>query len=409
MTPRAGTALRQRSDLTFRPNLQGGRHAWLRLTPAYAVKVVEEILARESRPRRILDPFCGTGTTALSAACHGQAAVTTDINPFLVWLARAKTAQYAPAEVEAARQAGAHCLEILARGGGPAAAPPPIHNIERWWPAGEAAFLCRLLGAVREVAVEGSAARTLLGVAFCRTLIRLSNAAFNHQSMSFRPPSEEAAGPAEHAAQFADALAAILDGAARNPPGRSEVRLMDARALRDLGGPFDAVITSPPYVNRMSYVRELRPYMYWLGFLAQSRDAGELDWRAIGGTWGVATTRLAAWSGDPDGYASPRLRAVVGAIAAADGRSGRILAAYVERYFQDVWRHLSCLPGLLRPGARVHYIIGNSSFYGCLVPAEQLYAEMLAGLGFRGLDVRPIRKRNSKRELVEFEVSATWG
>ena len=35
--------------------------------------------------------------------------------------------------------------------------------------------------------------------------------------------------------------------------------------------------------------------MYWLGYLEQPRDAGELDWQAIGGTWGAATSRVAAW------------------------------------------------------------------------------------------------------------------
>ena len=40
--------------------------------------------------------------------------------------------------------------------------------------------------------------------------------------------------------------------------------------------------------------------MYWLGFLAEPKEAGELDWQAIGGTWGVATSRLAKWSPSHD-------------------------------------------------------------------------------------------------------------
>ena len=45
-------------------------------------------------------------------------------------------------------------------------------------------------------------------------------------------------------------------------------------------------------------------------------------------------------------------------------------------------------------------------FYGILVPVERIYAEMLAQLGFADIRCRPIRKRNSKKELIEFEVSA---
>lgn len=88
---RAG--LFQRSDYTHKFNLMTGRHGWLRLTPAYSVKVVEELIAQitQDRPLRIFDPFCGTATTALSSAYHGHEGVTTDINPFLIWLGQAKT------------------------------------------------------------------------------------------------------------------------------------------------------------------------------------------------------------------------------------------------------------------------------------------------------------------------------
>ena len=49
-------------------------------------------MSRYEDPMRALDPFCGTATTALSAAYHGHGSVTTEINPFLVWLGQAKHA-----------------------------------------------------------------------------------------------------------------------------------------------------------------------------------------------------------------------------------------------------------------------------------------------------------------------------
>jgi len=82
--------LRQRSDYTYKFNSKTGRHGWLRLTPAYSLKIVEELIVGHEQAKRIFDPFCGTGTTVLSATYHGHEGVTTDINPFLVWLAQAK-------------------------------------------------------------------------------------------------------------------------------------------------------------------------------------------------------------------------------------------------------------------------------------------------------------------------------
>ena len=69
---------------------------------------------------------------------------------------------------------------------------------------------------------------------------------------------------------------------------------------------------------------------------------------------------------------------------------------------------MSALASLLNKGARVHYIIGNSTFYGTLVKVEDLYADMMRKVGFSNIDIKAIRKRNSKKELVEFDVSATW-
>ena len=56
----------------------------------------------------------------------------------------------------------------------------------------------------------------------------------------------------------------------------------------------------------------------------------------------------------------------------------------------------------------VIYVVGNSTFYNVLVPVEQVYAEMLSQLGFSNVECVPLRKRNSKKELIEFDVRARW-
>jgi hypothetical protein len=403
--------LRQRVEYTHKYNLRTGRHGWLRLTPAYSVKVVEDVIAAAGKTMAVLDPFCGTATTGLSAAYHGHAAVTTEINPFLVWLGRAKTAQYSPGDILRTGDACAAALDLVKRRGVPPEPLPPIHNITRWWPERSLEFLRLLKAAIEAVAEDASPARTLLRVAFCRTLIGLSNAAFNHQSMSFKAADNQLSLGIDisSAEMFTEDARFVLNGAQENPRGSCAVVEGDARNLpRLLDRPVDLVITSPPYANRMSYIRELRPYMYWLGFLSNGRDAGELDWASIGGTWGVAASRLTEWAPNSHHYRCKRLGESLDRIAHENNANGKLLANYVAKYFQDIWEHLEGLCRVLNEGARVHYIVGNSAFYGVLLPVEQFYAEMLRELGFVGVDVRALRKRNSKRELVEFDVSAEW-
>lgn len=404
--------LTRRAEYTFKHNLKTGRHGWLRLTPAYSVVIVEELIAGAKQPLRVLDPFSGTATTALCAAYHGHEGVTTDINPFLVWFGRAKTAYYPAETICTARDAVSQVTALVEEKGVEPVPPPPIHNIERWWSAPALEFLCAVRAAIDAVTEPGSQERDLLLVAFCRTLITLSNAAFNHQSMSFKGEGEISLDlEFDMGSLFAREARFVLEGAKENPRGNARVILWDARDVGNVasvvGGQFDRVITSPPYANRMSYIRELRPYMYWLGFLTSGRDAGELDWQAIGGTWGAATSRLSDWK--PSKHTpSGRLDNVLQQIASDENKNGRLLANYVARYFEDMTAHFEGLLNVLAPGAELHYIVGNSAFYGVVLPVQEVYADILRSLGFRDVACRPIRKRNSKKELVEFDVVATW-
>ncbi|MGH7097630.1 MAG: hypothetical protein ACREE4_08230 [Stellaceae bacterium] len=409
MTALVRDTLRQRADYTHKFNLCTGRHGWLRLTPAYSVKVVEELIGAVDGPLQVLDPFCGTATTGLSAAYHGHMATTTDINSFLVWLGLVKTDYYSLATCAAVRHACTRALNLVKREAVDPAPVPPIHNIERWWSDHALAFLRLLRSAIEAVTASGTKEKNLLQVSFCRSLIRLSNAAFNHQSMSFRDDRQMALDLDDMAALFRKDVSFVIDGAAENPTGACSVIQADSRDLpKHLDEKFDLVITSPPYANRMSYIRELRPYMYWLGYLMNGRDAADLDWGSIGGTWGVATSRLMEWIPTREGYNSRELTDALHGIACDENANGRLLSNYVAKYFEDMWAHLTHLRGVLAPGARVHYFIGNSTFYGVLLPTEKIYADMLSALGFAGINIRPVRKRNSKKELIEFDVSASF-
>jgi hypothetical protein len=144
--------------------------------------------------------------------------------------------------------------------------------------------------------------------------------------------------------------------------------------------------------------------MYWLRFLSTGRQAGELDWEAIGGTWGIATSRLAQWA-SCGSRSPPGLAAVLKKIRAANARNGRLLANYVQKYFEEMFEHLTAMLSLLKPGAAAHYIVGNSFFYGHEVRAQELLAHQMSDLGLREVSVVALRKRNSKQGLLEFQVS----
>lgn len=390
--------------LTFRANMGVGRHGWLRLTPAYGVRLVRERLRDLPAGSVVTDPFSGTGTTPLAAAEFGHLGQSIDVNPFLIWLGTAKTRAYGSADLREASQQIADVVDRAHRT--PVDAPlwvPPLHRIEKWWAPDALATLAAVRQGI-DLADCGRPAKDLLELALCRTLIACSNAAFDHQSMSFRD-GVAWERRAVLSSFTAEGEALVLSGA-EPLPGSARIVPGDSRDLPDDLVLADLVLTSPPYVNRMSYIRELRPYMYWLRYLDRPSDAGELDWTAIGGTWGTATSRLSDWSPPGTTPVDDAMDAVCGRIAADGGRNGPVLAAYVRRYHHDMWRHFRTLERLLAPGGRVCYIIGNSTFYGHEVPAQEWYASMLRELGYIDVGVAVIRKRNSNKALFEYAVTA---
>jgi hypothetical protein len=401
--------------LTFKGNLRNTRYGWLRLTPAYSVHLVADLLERECRPGDVvLDPFCGTGTTALVCAERGVECDTTDINPFLLWLAHTKTSVYAARHLLEFRNHATNVSRAILRKGNAQPWTPPLHQIEKWWSERTLAALGRAMSSIRKIdEPKLRPVADLLRVAFCRTMIDHADVSFGHQSMSFKKGDDgaptlplETVDEDEVAATWNKSVDLIVEAAKSKIDCVPSPIHCDARDLRVKlrNNRYGCVITSPPYPNRMSYIRELRPYMYWLGYLSDGRQAGELDWEAIGGTWGCATSNVAKWVPDKssvvpfDGFAD-----VISAISS----TSKVLGRYVEKYFHDMVLHCESLFNVVAPGGSVHYIVGNSKFYDVMLPVERIYAAMFLAAGFRNAQIKTIRKRTSKKELFEFVVSAS--
>lgn len=398
--------------LTYRGNSKETRYGWLRLTPAFSVHLIADFIRQLPPKAQVLDPFCGTGTTALVCAEEGVHCQSTDINPFLLWLAEGKCADYSSKDIEQAQHSSDFIVHALRRQHENEPWVPALHQIEKWWERGVLELLATARSAIEEqTAAISSQATTLLKVAFCRTMIDLAKVSFSHQSMSFKKP-----GPTllmDFKPDEASIVVAKWEQATRRifAAARTEIlskpqficcdaRRLDSKLARDF---FDCIVTSPPYPNRMSYIRELRPYMYWLGYLTNGRDAGEMDWQAIGGTWGCATSNLTKWEATTKDFVPYKnFNSILDQISL----SSPLLSRYVHKYFYDMVLHVESLFKVVKSGGSIHYIVGNSKFYDVLLPVQDIFASLFSSAGFVGTEIKIIRKRTSKKELFEYVVSA---
>ena len=145
--------------------------------------------------------------------------------------------------------------------------------------------------------------------------------------------------------------------------------------------------------------------MYWLDYLNTAEDASLLDWNTIGGTWGAATSKLSLWH-EENKNLPEYLYEITRNISATNNKSAKLMKNYVLKYFCDIAKHIQSVFNTITANGTVHYIVGNSNFYGNIIPTEKIYADILSSTGFVNVQFKTIRKRNCNKSLYEFLISA---
>jgi hypothetical protein len=195
------------------------------------------------------------------------------------------------------------------------------------------------------------------------------------------------------------------------------VHLADSRSLSNLFEPksIDAVITSPPYPNEKDYTRTTRLESVVLGFFENMAQL-----RKFKKTFVRSNTRGVYRVDTDDGWVSDH--AEVQRIAEEiEGRrvelgktSGfeKLYARVTRLYFGGMARHLSELQPVLRPGARLAYVVGDqASYLQVMIRTGQLLADIAERLGYEVDRIDLFRTRfatATQSELREEVVVLRW-
>lgn len=215
----------------------------------------------------VLDPFCGSGTISLECILRGRNALAFDVNPYAVLLTRAKLQP--PLSLDAALEK----LEMRLQASR-SRAPFPYENIPDWIRRFfHPATLCKALMFADECIEKDDAflLACLLGI-----LHHQRPGFLSYPSSHLVPYLRERKFPrSEYPELYAERaieprLRAKVMRALRTPVcpktiGSGSVQRKDIADL-DLGSTsaVDAIITSPPYMNALDYVRDNRLRMWFL-------------------------------------------------------------------------------------------------------------------------------------------------
>lgn len=238
----------------------------------FVPQLVEALLSRYVRPGgRVLDPFAGSGTTLVQALESGYDAVGVDVAAFNALLISVKTREHDLDGLDAeVRDVGGR----LGTG-----AERPSGFVREWFAPQAAAELLHFRSLVREYANQD-----VLRIVLARAArsARLTT----HFDLDFpRAPQageywchkhKRSCRPVESANKFLsrylrDTADRIRAFAAVRDPGRAAVVLHGDALELELGGPYDGVVTSPPYPGLIDYHEQHR-YAYELLGLDDRRE-----------------------------------------------------------------------------------------------------------------------------------------
>jgi hypothetical protein len=172
----------------------------------------------------------------------------------------------------------------------------------------------------------------------------------------------------------------------------------------------DAVITSPPYPNEKDYTRTTRLESVILGLIRSKEELRQLKQGLV-----RSNTRGVYVTDDDDRWVSSfsQIQKIADDIekrrVALGKTSGfeKLYARVTKLYFGGMARHLRQLQPLLKPGAKLAYVVGDqASYLRVMIQTGKILAEIAEHLGYRvaGRDLFRTRLATATREQLREEV-----
>jgi hypothetical protein len=390
-------------------------HDWYRFVLSFPPHLVRTYLNRfgVTGKQRVLDPFCGTGTTIVECKKLGILSQGIEANTFTAFASMVKSdwgvdpaglANHAARIVEIAEEKiesdkidmelSADAEKILLRG---SISQKPLKKV------------LALLSALNEA--RSPAFRNHEFLALAKTLV------FTASNLNFGPEvgigKIKADAPVllswlEDIRTMRQDILKLKDRASI----ASQIFQTDSRdAVSELEpGSINAVITSPPYPNEKDYTRTTRLESVILGFINNGKELQSLKRRLI-----RSNTRNIYKGDADDAYIAgfPEISMLADRIEARrvelNKTSGfeRLYAKVTKQYFGGMARHLANLRQALAPGACLAYVVGDqASFFRIMIRTGELLSQIAVSLGYEliGIDLFRTRLSTATRSQLREEV-----
>jgi DNA modification methylase len=329
-----------------------------RMAPGIAL----EALGDRKMALRVLDPMAGSGTVLAVARAKGHHAFGTDLDPLAVLLAGVWT------RTVDARQIKDKASEVLERARAqfqvlrPGAAYPARSDketrrfIRYWFDDYARRQLAALAGAIGRV--HDDSTRDALWCGFSRLIITKSSGASLAMDLSHsRPHKSFKSAPVKPFNRFIAGVNTVVSNCPQagshelGPP--TVVKHGDARSLNVASESIDLVLTSPPYLNGIDYLRCSKFSLVWMGHTVS--ELRQIRAESVGTEASLQEALDAPW-----------VKALIKQLRLTPALSSRD-TALLSRYVWDMSGALGEVSRVLRKGGRAVYVVGDSTSKGTFI------------------------------------------
>src|SRR5579862_506287 len=345
-----------------------------RMAPGIAL----EALGDGNKVMRVLDPMAGSGTVLAVARAKGHRALGVDLDPLAVLLAGVWTRTVDPQKVndkaaEVLDRAKAAFKSLPLKLAYPAGSDEETRKFIRYWFDDYARKQLSALSAAI-CGVHHDITRDTLWCGFSRLIITKSAGASLAMDLAHsRPHKAFSCAPVKPFNRFISAVETVVSNCPRTgsdpvgPP--ANVKRGDARKLNFDTGSIDLVLTSPPYLNAIDYMRCSKFSLVWMGHTVS--DLRKIREECVGTEASTEEALEAEWV--------QSLIKQLGLRPALSNRDQGLLAQYVW----DMGRAMAEVSRVLRSGGRAVYVVGDSTVRGTFIRNSSVVAAVAEQNGLK--------------------------
>ena len=384
------------------------RHRWYHLKEGFSASLVEEAINQKldgkSRSLRILEPFGGTGTSPLVAALNGHFATAIEVNPFLEFTARVKTASgkwntnrfqmHLNKVVEKSAAGEYSYLESFStfteRG-----------DLKKW--LFNKSVLRRYTAVIKAISEFGGAYQDQLKLAAIVAAYSCCNAKRDGKALRYKKNWQEIMYSDKEFMEQFRARAALMCEDVKEYPISHEFRpiIINGDSRKTLSSlddkSFELVITSPPYLNSFDYSDIYRPELFLGGYVKDNDELKDLRLRTLRSHIQVS------WSQDVS-FESSLLLPIKEKLQNNEALWNKKIPLMVHAYFDDMYQMFRELKCKIRSSGQIWLVVSTSAFGGVHIPVDLILADAATQAGFSLKGIHCLRQlRTSGQQWKQFE------